>query len=82
MTATQARLLKPSLDAGAATQREDLASAHVDLTGYRCVGLAYVPRGVVIYGRTDKLFVTSMVHPVLAMLTSGPVDQVRGEPTS
>ncbi len=82
MTATQSTLLKHNWPALAQLQAAMLAQDHVSLEGYRMVGLWQHKAVAVIYGRTAKLWIHTILSPVLTYTVAGPIDAVRGEATN
>jgi hypothetical protein len=82
VTTTQARLLRHNWRALADLQREMLAQEHTPLAGYKLVGLWQRGRVAVLYGRTDELWVRTIISLELTCTVGGPVEVVRGEPTS
>lgn len=82
MTATQSTLLKHNWSALAHLQAAMLTQDHVSLEGYKLVGFWQHQKVVVLYGRTAKLWVHTIVSPEMTAMVAGPIDAVRGESLS
>ena len=70
-------------EAKATLQREMLKGGLRDLTGYRLVGLTFLPGKVkVLHGRTDKLAVSTIIYPEMTINVCKPHGKKHGEASS